>query len=146
MPNIAGSFSGNATSQALLSARDVPNHELQLIEIVGIQRSTDPDWNNARVTYWAMTDGQAESGTQRGYFNNEHADGDRDWGTFEGTVTTTSSGVSLAGTFTFSGGSGKLEGISGNGSYQGRMTSLTQVEMEWNGAYQLAGTKASGAP
>lgn len=145
MPNISGSFSGNARLQTVLSLRDLPNHELQTAEIAGVQKSDDPDWNDVRITYWGVTDLQSGSGTQRGYYINEHGDGGRDWGTFEGKVTTAGSTVSLEGAFTFSGGSGKFTGITGKGTYRGRMTSATQVEMDWKGAYQLAGTRTTGA-
>ena len=95
-----------------------------------------------RITYWGIADLHSGSGTQRGYWVNEHSDGDRDWGTFEGKVATTGSEVTLEGKFTVSGGTGKFNGISGSGTYKGRMTSPFEVEMTWEGAYQLAAAKA----
>jgi len=53
-----------------------------------VQNSTDEKWTAARVTYWGASDLVASNGTQRGYYVNEHADGARDWGTFEGKVST----------------------------------------------------------
>lgn len=145
MPNITGSFSGKTSVQTLISLGDQPNHDLQVAEITGQQKSSDPEWNNARMRYWGVTDLQSGNGTQRGYWINEHTSGDRDWGSFEGTVTTSGNAVTIEGIFTFTGGSGKLSGITGGGTYRGRMTSPTQVEMDWRGAYQIAGTKATGA-
>ena len=68
----------------------------------------------------------------------EHADGDRHWGTFEGKVTTAGSETTLEGTWEFSGGTGKFTGITGQGAYRGRMPSANEVEMSWEGRYELA--------
>ncbi len=145
MPNITGSFSGQFNTQTLFSLRDQPNHQLQAAEVAGVQKSSDPDWNDTRMTYWGTTDVHSGSGTQRGYFINERPNGDRDWGTFEGTVATAGAAATLEGTYTYSGGSGKFNGITGKGTYRGRMTSPTQVEMDWKGTYRLAGARTTGA-
>jgi hypothetical protein len=60
-------------------------------------------------------------------------------------VTTTGGAVTLEGTFELTGGSGKFHGINGQGTYRARFTSQTQIEMEWQAAYRLAGARASGA-
>ena len=134
MADITGLFSGTVNSRAFLSSSDQPNHELSLAEIAGVQRSSDPDWNGARMTFWGTRDVQSDKGTERGYFVNEHSGGDRSWGTLEGTVAINEAGLTTAGTFRFTGGSGKFSGITGQGTYRGRMTSPTQVETEWKGA------------
>ena len=138
MPNFSGSFSGKANSQTIAYVNDVPNHELHLNEIRGSQKSTDDEWNNAKITYWSTLDLVSGNGSQRGYFLNVHEDGDTDSGSFEGKVTSTAKEVTLEGTWKISSGTGKLSGLTGNGSYRGRMTSPTQVEMTWDGAYQSA--------
>ena len=143
MPNVSGSFSGKVKTQTTFSLSDLPNHELNLGEITGLQKATDDNWNNARLAYWGLADLLSGSGTQRGYFVNERADGDRDWGTFEGRITTAGGQVTLEGTWRFSGGTGKFNGLSGSGTYKGRMPSPLEVEMTWEGAYQLAA--AAGA-
>jgi hypothetical protein len=139
MSSFSGSFSGKASSQTIVYLNDVPNHELHLNEIGGSQKSTDDKWNNAKITYWSTLDLISGNGSQRGYFLNEHEDGDSDSGSFEGKVTTTAKGeVTLEGTWKYSGGTGKLKGLTGGGTYKGRLTAPTQVEMTWDGAYQLA--------
>jgi hypothetical protein len=138
MPNFSGSFSGRANSQTTIAARDSPDHELNLVEITGPQTSSDQKWNGATVTYWGISDLSSGSGSQRGYFTNEHANGDRDQGLFEGTVTADGNEVALEGIWRFSGGTGSLRGLSGSGTYKGRMTSPSEVEMSWEGSYQLA--------
>jgi len=145
MPNVTGVFSGTFNSRAFLSSRDQPNHELSMAEIDGVQRSLDPDWNGARMTFWGARDVQSGLGTERGYFINEHPGGDRCWGSLDGTVVQTETSLTAEGTFRFTGGSGKFNGISGQGTYRGRMTSPVTVETEWTATYQVAGTRTAGA-
>jgi hypothetical protein len=138
MNNISGSVSVNVRAETLLSLEDRPNHQLLLSELQGMQKSPDPGWNNARLTYWGSADLLSGSGTQRGYYVNEHEDGDRDMGTFEGKVTLAGDEATLEGTFSFTEGTGKLKGIRGGGSYKGRMVSPTEVQMTWSGSYEVA--------
>jgi hypothetical protein len=42
----------------------------------------------------------------------------------------------------FCGASGKLNGLGGGGKYKGRMISPAEVEMQWEGEYQVAGVRA----
>ena len=142
MPSLSGSFSGKASAQTIAYVNDVPNHELHLNQISGEQKSTDNNWNNAKITYWSALDLVAGSGSQRGYFLNVHQDGDSDTGSFEGKVTTTLQGVKLEGSWKYSGGTGKLKGLTGGGTYKGRLTSPTEVEMTWDGVYQLVSSAA----
>ena len=143
MTKVSGSFSGKAVWQASVSLKDQPNHDMILGEIAGPQKSSDEKWNNAAVTYWNTIDLLSGNGPQRGYFINVRPDGESDRGSFEGKVTTTGAEVRLEGTWKYTGGTGKFSGITGNGTYRGRMVSPTQVEMTWEGEYQLAGTKSA---
>jgi hypothetical protein len=138
MPNITGSFSGRVISQTTVSLHDASDHDMNLMQVAGLQKSSDPDWNNARITYWGAADLFAGSGPQRGYFVNEHADGDRDVGTFEGKITTVGGLVTLEGNWKYTGGTGKFSGITGSGTYNGRATSPGEFENSWEGTYQLA--------
>jgi hypothetical protein len=138
MPDCSGSFSGGATSQTTISLPDVSNHDLSLLEVRGVQKSTDHNWDNAKITYWGTADLIAGNGPQRGYFVNEHADGDRDFGTFEGKIVTTGVEATIEGTWKYTGGTGNFQGLTGGGSYKGRMTSPTEVENTWEGTYELA--------
>lgn len=138
MPNITGSFSGKAVVQTALSPDDSSHHDLNLLEVRGRQKSSDEKWNNAKMTYWGIADLNAGSGPQRGYFVNEHAEGDRDFGTFEGKIVTSGTQVTIEGSWKFTGGSGKYTGLTGSGTYKGRLTSPTEVENHWEGTYQLA--------
>ena len=138
MTNFSGSFSGRATSRATIALEDVPNHEMHLATITGVQKSSDDNWKDSRITYGDVSDLVGGNGTQRGYFVNVHANGDRDIGTFEGKVKTAGGQVTIEGTWKYTDGTGQFKGITGGGTYKGRMTSPTEVENTWEGTYQLA--------
>jgi hypothetical protein len=138
MPSITGSFSGRITQQFALPLTDQPNHELSIAEVTGTQRSDDPLWNDSKITYWGVTDLLNGKGSQRGYFNNIHPDSGRDWGTFEGQVTTAGGGMTVEGTFEFAGGDGNYLGITGGGRFKTLMKSDTELEASWEGNYELA--------
>ena len=138
MPNIIGSFSGRAVSQTTVSLHDTSNHDMNLMQVTGLQKSSDPDWNDARITYWGAADLIAGNGPQRGYFVNEHADGDRDFGTFEGRIASEGGAVTIQGSWKYTGGTGKFSGITGGGTYKGRAISPTEFENSWEGSYALA--------
>lgn len=138
MPNMSGSFSGKTRVQSAISLSDTPGHQLQVAEITGSQRSNDDNWNNAGLVYWGVLDLVEGSGTQRGYYVNQRANGDRDCGTFEGKVITVQGQTTLEGTWQAVTGTGKFAGVKAEGTYQGRMTSLNEVEMSWEGRYELA--------
>jgi len=142
MPAMTGSFSGSVRGQTSISLPDRPSHTLDLAEITGRQKSSDERWNNASITYWGFTDIIEGKGTQRGYFVNSHGGEDRDWGTFEGKVATISGQITVEGTWQFTGGSGKFSGLTGNGTFTTKMSSPTEVEASWQGAYELAAAKA----
>jgi hypothetical protein len=137
MPQFSGSFSGKSNSQALVALKDVSGHEMSLIEVSGPQTSSDPLWNGATVSYWGAADLVAGSGPQTGYFMNQHVGGDVDRGIFTGKITTEAGVATMEGTFNFSGGTGAFTSISGGGTYKGRITSPTEVEVNWEGSYQL---------
>jgi len=138
MPSITGSFSGKITKQSAMELTDQPNHEMSIAEVNGTQKSPDPLWNNASITYWGVTELLDGKGSQRGYYNNVHADKGRDWGTFEGQVSTAGGAMIVAGTWKFAGGDGQYRGITGGGTFRTVAKSETEVEATWDGNYELA--------
>ena len=138
MPQVSGSFSAKTNSQSMVTLHDVPDHEMSLIEVAGPQSSSDPLWAGATVSYWAVADLVAGNGPQTGYFINRHPNGDIDRGTFEGRITSAAGIVTMEGRWKYAGGTGAFAGITGGGTYQGRITSPTEVQTSWEGSYQLA--------
>ena len=80
----------------------------------------------------------AGSGPQSGYFVNDHPEGDRDFGTFEGRIVTSGDEVTIEGTWKFTGGTGRFKGLRGGGTYKGRMISPVVVENTWHGQSEIA--------
>src|SRR5690349_12341326 len=72
MLSVSGGFSGSIRTQSVVAVADQLNHSIGVVEVSGTQSSSDPKWNNARVTYWGTTDMQGTRGVQRGYFVNDH--------------------------------------------------------------------------
>jgi len=142
MNHITGSFAGEITQQSTLTLTDQPNHAMNIAEVHGTQKSSDPLWNNSKITYWGVTDLLDGKGTQHGYFNNTHPDGGRDFGTFEGKATTAGSGMTVEGTYKFTGGDGIYGGVSGGGKFKTAMKSETEIECSWDGTYELAKAQA----
>jgi hypothetical protein len=142
MPAVSGSFSGNVNVQTALAVSDQSNHELNVAEIGGTQKSTDEKWNNAAITYWGITDMVEGKGSQHGYFVNNHGENGRDWGTFEGRVATNGGELTVEGKWQFTGGSGKFNGLTGDGTFKSKMSSPRDVVCTWQGTFHLASAKA----
>jgi hypothetical protein len=68
--------------------------------------------------------------------------GQGEWGTFEGKVSTAGGGMTVEGTWKFAGGDGEFRGISGGGTFKTVAKSETEVEATWDGAYELAKAQA----
>lgn len=143
MTKISGSFTGRATVQSSAVIPDIDGHELSLAEVEGPQKCSDPLWSDVRITYWGSADLVAGNGPQRGYWMNRHTNGETDWGTFEGKITTAGQQVTMEGAYKWTGGTGKFKSIVGGGKYKGRFTSPTEVINDWDGEYQLASAKAA---
>jgi hypothetical protein len=140
---ITGVFSGKIMTQATSALFHEDNHALTLVEVAGTQKSPDPLWNGAKITYWGTGDLVNGNGSQKGYWCNERLEGDRDWGTFEGKITTSGQQVSMEGTFKFTGGTGKFKGLTGGGKYKGHFLSAADVVNNWDGEYTLVSAKAA---
>lgn len=144
MPAFSGSFSGNIRTESILAPSDQPHHSLNIAEISGVQKSTDEKWNNSAITYWGTMDVIENRGTQQGYFVNDHGAAGRDFGTFEGSVSASGGQITVEGTWKYTGGTGNFKYITGGGTFKTRLTSPTQVEGTWQGAYELAAARAAG--
>ena len=142
MPSLTGGFAGAITQQSALNLTDQPNHVIAIAEVHGTQTASDPLWNNAAITYWGINDLVDGQGTQTGYFDDVHADGGRDYGTFEGRVTNAGGTMIVEGAFKFTGGDGKYSGLTGGGTFRTVAKSETEVEASWQGTYELAKAQA----
>ena len=144
MPNLSGHFTGRCTLQTNLFLHDTPGHELSIAYITGPNAVNDENWKNVNVSYWVTSDLTNGSGTQRGYFVNQHPNGDCDCGSCESKVTNNNGQVTFEGTWRYTNGQGQFVGITGGGTFRGRMTSPTDIDIAWEGNYEL-GAKSRAA-
>jgi hypothetical protein len=142
MTSVTGSFSGTITRNHALTLSDLPNHQMSIGEVKGIQNSPDPLWQGSNLTYWGITELLDGEGTQRGYYNNIHGDTGRDWGTFEGKVTIAGGTLTVEGTWKCTGGDGDYRGISASGNFKTVAKSETEIDATWDGTYELAKAQA----
>jgi hypothetical protein len=143
MATLTGSVLGHIKSQSALVVPDQSGHELILAETTGTQKSSDPNWSDASLAYTSVTDIIDGKGTRPGYYVNTRSDGDRDWGTFEGRITTVNNMRMVDGAYQNTGGTGKFRGLSGSGTFKSRSTSPRNVEVTCTGTYHLAASKAA---
>ena len=144
MPNFTGQLKGTSSVQTIASLNDTAGHQLMLRAGTAHQTCSDPHFNNTRHSSWSTADVTNGNGHERGYFMNEHANGDREGGTYEGKVSTKNDKVSFEGTWKYTHGTGQFAGISVNGTFKGHMTSPTETEVTFEGNYQLkSGTRAA---
>ena len=145
MPAFSGTFSGSVELQSAIAVADKPNHQLSIAEVRGPQTSPDAKLDNAVITYSALIDVADGTGTQRGYFVNVHADGDSDFGAFEGTISPLNQEeLGCDGTWEFIGGTGQYKEITGKGKFTMRISSKS-VSTSWDGVYELAEAIAEAA-
>jgi hypothetical protein len=137
MPDFSGSCSAKLGSQTMMPVPGGTDHMIGVSTGSGAQSSSDANWNGAHLTNWGTADTVGGNGEQRGYFRNEHPNGDVDYGTFEAKLTMSDAGPTMTGTWRFTDGTGKLAKITGNGVFNGKQTSLTGSEMTWSGSYSL---------
>ena len=135
--SFSGSYSAKLLSQTTMAVLDQVDHQIAVSVVSGFQRSSDGKWNDAKVTVWGTADSVGANGEQRGYFRNEHTNGDVDQGTFEAKITMSGTEVTIAGAWRFSGGTGMFAKITGNGVFNGKQTSPTNSEATWSGTYDL---------
>jgi hypothetical protein len=137
MTKISGSFSGKTNWQTQVALPHDAGRSLSLGEVFGPQDCDDPNWKDTTITYWGTADLHNGNGPQRGYWVNNHADGDQDWGTFEGKIITSGGQTTMEGTWRYTGGTGRFASIRGGGTYKGNLPSANQVENSWTGEYEL---------
>ena len=90
--------------------------------------------NETEVIAYEQADEVAGTGTQRGYFVRVYKNGDRDYGTYEGTHKTTFKEdgswetTTWESTWKVTGGTGKFKNIKGSGTDRGKVTAEGALE------------------
>ena len=112
-----------------LGPGDDPKHELVVLKISrATTTSPDPDINETEVMFYEQDDEVAGTGTHRAYYVRLYKNGDKDYGTTEGTHKTTFKEdgswleTTWEGTWKEIGGTGKFKNAKGSGTYRGKAT------------------------
>ena len=138
---------GPTLSQTMLLPGDAPKHEVMLVNRIQFWNSANPDWNNVEVTQFSYTDYTAGTGYHSGYNVNVHPGGDRTFLSYEGRTTRTTNPdgsweAKFEGKLRFTGGTGKFQGITGQGSYLGKASApggptAAAATFEWQAEYSV---------
>ena len=101
------------------------------MEIAGVKAKDGFD-----LTYGEVTGTKVQGS---GYHVGTMANGDKFYVKFQGNDTTTKDGkaATTEGTWSYTGGTGKLKGIKGKGTYKGKADAAGNMIVEVNGDYQL---------
>jgi hypothetical protein len=128
-------------SQTTLFPGDVPDHAMSLTTRLDVWHSSDPEWNDVRVTGFFFADYSGMTGANRGHEFVDHPGGDRTFDAFEGV----SHGVmkpdgtweaTFEGTWRFTGGTGRYAGITGGGTFRGTRTA-SWADYQWECEYEV---------
>jgi hypothetical protein len=138
MVESSGSFTGRVRISNSMWLADAPYHQLEMAEVTGSHHSSDEKWDDAKVTYWGLADVIEGNGTQQGYYVNEHPDGGREFGKFQGKITTSQGETTVEGTWQVTDGTGLYSGMKGDGKYKMTLISPMEVMCSWQGQYELA--------
>jgi len=142
----SGTFTASGKVAAVLSETkmapgDKPGHELMLVRRMDVITYSDPVFNSGQAVVATFADFTAGNGPHRGYFAVTHPSGDKTFTTYEGIAKATPKpggppDVTFEGKWSYVGGTGKFEGISGGGTYKGGGTP-TGPMYEFGGQYTL---------
>ena len=136
---VSGVFSMKVGQQHALPVADQAGPILLLTQSAGTNRSTGSSeyMNGAQVTNREIADLTQGNGPHQGYIT-EVKGADTTVTRYQGKVVTTlgpdqKPATSFQGTWTKLSGTGKYQGVTGSGSYKGRMISPTDYTVEWTG-------------
>jgi len=138
---MAGKVTFTEKARSKLTAPDEKNHVVFISEWEGTNVSTDENkfMDGAQFHFAAYGDYTMGSGPHWTFFKMSLGD-DIVVGNANGKTTTTFSPekipiTTLKGTSAFTKGEGKYINIQGSGTYKAKYTSMTTMEMEWDGEY-----------
>jgi len=141
MNSVAGKITATYTMQD--STVVGPGHNLMMSTSSGTNASTGEAafMDGAECTNRMIADMNMGSGSHQGYLTMKK-DGNSVLIKWSGSVATKMMEgqppmTSFAGNFTYVSGTGKFEGIMGEGTYKGAFTSKTDYSVEWQGSYHI---------
>jgi hypothetical protein len=140
---ISGSISLSYTKQETLPVTEAPGHMVLLGEVKGANRNTGGTdfMDGAEVTNREIARLFQGNGPHSGYIT-LGKDGNTAIALWSGQVTTVMSSegqpqTSVKGNWEYVFGTGKYNGIRGQGEYRGHFTSQTSYVVDWSGKYSV---------
>ena len=140
---ISGVGTLNYTKQEAMPVTEAEGNLLLLGELQGINKNTSGNdyMNGANVTNREIVQLYQGNGPHSGYCTLSK-DGNTATALWKGDVTTVMASdgtpqTSFKGTWKYVAGTGKLDGIKGQGEYNGHFTSKTSYTVSWSGDYAV---------
>lgn len=133
-----------------MSPGDTPKHEVSLIRRLDTDVCSDPAFGTLQVNTLNFSDYIiGGTGVQQGYRIAAHTSGDQTFSAYEGTTQIErgedgKARYSFSGKWWYTGGTGQFKGITGGGTYKGRLTP-EGVVYEWEGSYELPSEPAKAS-
>ncbi len=131
---------GKPDPQHLVPVGDRPNHSFMLSQgkCIWSQPYETAGVQGKESVTTAFDEINGNNSRTRGVFVTTMANGDKQWGRYDGTATL-KDGMpqSLEGKWTFTGGTGKFKGFKGKGTFKGKGNPDGGVTYEVEGEYQL---------
>lgn len=127
-------------SQTKMLPGDLPKHEITLSSRIDMQESSNPEFNG-QVIIRGMTDYTAGTGHHWGYREMTHSSGDKLFSAYDGMTKTVLKpnsfpDISFEGKWWYTGGTGRFKGITGEGTYTGKVTKAG-LKYDWEGEYDI---------
>jgi hypothetical protein len=119
---------------------DHPQHEITLNTRLDMQESADPDFAGQAIIR-EVSDYAAGTGRHWGYREYTHPSGDKSFSAYEGMTKTVVKpdafpDISFEGKWWYTSGTGTYKGITGGGTYKGKVTKAG-VMYDWEGEYEI---------
>lgn len=128
-------------SQTKIYPGDNRSHVLALSNYHEVDNYAEPLFNNVQANEVVATDYMGGTGAMRGYRVSTYPGGDKTFMAIEGLEKTVMKPgappkTSFEGKWRYTGGTGKFKGITGGGTFKGKVTKAG-VTYEWEGEYEV---------
>jgi hypothetical protein len=140
---ISGKITAAYAHQDSIVVGDFPGHVMSLSTSEGTNANSGDNafMDGAKVVNLSYADLMMGNGSHLGYILFAK-NGDTAYSKWEGKITTVLSAkglpeTSFEGTFTYTKGTGTFEKITGNGTYKGTFTSMTEYTVDWQSEYSI---------
>jgi len=130
----------STVSETKIVPGDLPKHTLTFSSRIDMQESPNPDFVGQVIAHH-VSDYTAGTGRHWGYRVITHSSGDKAIMAIEGMTKTVAKpkafpDISFEGKWRYTGGTGRFKGITGRGTYTGKVTKAG-LTYDWEGEYEI---------